>query len=793
MPQAAIGAIAEYLWINTALGIAAATLIAETFVYAAATYLLNRAAAALAPKARANGLSGTEINYYDSGSSIRIVYGRVRTGGMETIPPLISGQDNAFLHKMITLAGHEIDSYNYVHFDTTTIVNAQIGAMSFTGSDGAVSSGTFGGHGWIRRYRGTSTDSADRMLMEVNSAGFNNARARGLAKAALTLKFNSDVYKSVPNITFTYQGKRCYDPRLDASPGANPTNASYIAWTQNPALCLCDYLMAVYGGEYESVDIDWDTVVTAANYCDGAVNIPGATTQPRYTCNGVLFATDDFTDNLKTLVDTMLGRIIFRDGKWRIFAGSWQTPTFTIAKSDWIEGLSIRFEQGRGRRFNRMRCWYIDPNRDWQRVECLPRSNATYKTADGEETIDVETEQLLCSSEYEAQRKIEFLLRQSRNQITVAGKLPPRFQNIALWDTGTIVFDHLGWSSKTFRCVGCDMNPDGSMDGVFSEEQSTDWTDMDAADYNAPSAVALPLTNVIQPSEPPAFSATPQINGTILFDWTTPIVKPFGTQFQIIRSTNSANASVGTVVWQGLANPVPLVMPTSRHWYYVRAIANSLFSAFQPNTFGLMGETRPQADNTFSAGLLPDSDLDYSDVMGVYWGTDRTSVFSLSVTGGLSGGRITITGTPNNTANSSSFIFAIPTSPYLRMFDSNVACSIRYRANSIAAVDSGSAGGPALYIAGWTGVGTPNPSNTAISIAGLPGVQGSAFRIQPGSIGIGNWDTVTVASSITTVKPTNPSNINPTSYPYLAAAVGLNIFQQGSSQWEVDRVWFTYR
>lgn len=500
MPQAAIGAIAGFFLSATGAYSAAATayalFAAKVFVYAAANYLLNRAASSLAPKARGAGLGqGMEINYYDSGAPIRIVYGQVRTGGMETIPPLTSGNDSVFLHKVLTFAGHEVDSYNFFHLDTTTISNAQIGAMAFTGSDGKVSSGYYGDHTWIRRYRGTSTDSADRMLMAVDSAAFNNARARGIAKAAVTFKYNGDIFRSIPTITATYQGKRCYDPRLDSSPGANPTNASYIAWTNNPALCLCDYLMGVYGGEYSSTDIDWDSVVTAANYCDVAVGVPTGT-QKRYTCNGVLLATDSFESNVRMLVDSMIGRIIFRDGKWRVFAGSWQTPTFTINKSDWIEGgLSIRFEQGRQRRFNRMRCWYVDKDRDWQRVECNPRYNTTYKTADGSEDIDAETEQLMCTSEYEAQRKAEFLLHQSRNQITVTGRLPPRFQNMAIWDTGIIVFDHLGWSSKTFRVVGVDLNPDGSMDCVFSEEQSADWTDMTSGEYNGPSTATLPPTN----------------------------------------------------------------------------------------------------------------------------------------------------------------------------------------------------------------------------------------------------------------------------------------------------------
>lgn len=628
MPQAAITGLAHFFLAvfggTSAAATAAAFISAKVFVYAASVYLLNRASQALVPKQRSAGIgAGAEVNYADTGASVRICYGQVKTGGMETIPPTTStrltSNSNEDLHKILTIAGHEIDSYNFTHFDTTTIVNAQVGAMAYTTSDGMVSSGTFHQHAFIRRYLGTSADSADRILTQVNSTLFGNARARGIAKAALTFRYNADIYKSVPIVTFTFQGKRCYDPRLDASPGAAPTNPSFIAWTRNPALCLADYLLSDLGGSYAATDIDWDTVVTAANYCDGSVNIPGPSTQPRYTCNGVLFATAEFVDNVRALVDAMLGRIIFRDGKWRMYAGSWQTPTFTITKQDWISGLSIRFEQGKKKRFNQMRTWYVDSAREWQRMESMPRTNTTFRTADGGELIDAETEQLLCTNEFEAQRKGEFLLRQSRNQITVVGRLPPRFQNIALWDTGTIVFDHLGWSSKTFRAVGIDMNPDGSMDCVFAEEQSTDWTDLDAADYNTLSDAVLPAANDTQPTESQGFAVIPNVNGTLLFTWQRPIVKPASTIYQLIMSTNSANAAVGSVFWSGEAERAELVVPYNPRWYYVRAVTNSNVSPYSPNTFGILGLPIWNRDPDNSDPLFSDGDFNLTTATTSYW------------------------------------------------------------------------------------------------------------------------------------------------------------------------------
>lgn len=93
MPQAAIGAIANFL-VGVGLTATIATFVAQVFVYAAAGYLLKRLSK---PKRRGAGLGqGAEVNYYDSGPSIRIAYGRVRVGGMETIPAIVSGTNNAY-------------------------------------------------------------------------------------------------------------------------------------------------------------------------------------------------------------------------------------------------------------------------------------------------------------------------------------------------------------------------------------------------------------------------------------------------------------------------------------------------------------------------------------------------------------------------------------------------------------------------------------------------------------------------------------------------------------------------
>lgn len=461
---------------------------------------------------------------------------------------------------------------------------------------------------WVRRYTGTSTDTVDFILNNRYPSVFtSDFRGRGIAKMALTFDWgDGKLYQGPPIMTAILKGKKCYDPRLDVSPGASPTNPSYIAYTSNPALCWADYAMADYGGAVVSTRIDWSSVVTAANVCDALVNIPGSTTQKRYTFNGriTLPIDPDWRENAKLFIDAMVGRMVYREGKWFCYAGAYDAPSWTINKTDWLAIDSIKTVAPRdGGRWNTVRCWYVDPSRNWQRVECYPRRNATYKNADGGEEIALEMEQANCANEYEAQRKAEFVLRQSRNQIALVGRLPPRFRKMATGDTVAVNFEELGWVSKIMRIRSMDLLPDGSVNVGLAEEQSADWTDLDPAEYNAPSSASVPATNPTTPGAPTSLSMDVlSVPGMLLFDIGKPTVIPRDTRYQIIRSDVSTNAAVGTAVFDGDITRATVNAPSSLSYYFARAYSNSYFSPFYPNTTGISAAAARVVLNTTATG-----------------------------------------------------------------------------------------------------------------------------------------------------------------------------------------------
>lgn len=591
--------VIDYLGVNVAVADAIATIIE----YAAVLELLNIAQNALSPSQKSGVGQGLLINYASTEASIRVIYGTVKCAGMQTIPPITYGQNGEFLASVITYAGHKIDSFGDTYFDSNQIPSGNIGAITGASSDGVVTLGSlpYDNVAWIRRYDGRQT-SADWILANtVSPTTFGSFIGRGITNVAYSWKFDPNVYQSVPNPVQIINGKRIYDPRLDSTvPGGSGTQRvateSTWAFSKNPALALADYLLASYGGEYDPSDIDWSTVIAAANVCDfvltGANSTPDGD-QPRYTCNGAMLSTQGgggqpFSDNVKLLVNAMLGRVINANGIWSMFAGSWQTPNANIIdKTSFTSGLTFTFEQGRAKRFNAGHVWFVDPNQNWQRVECAPRINATYQSFDGE-TLPFETDQPFCTVEKEAQRKGEFLLRQSRNQVTMSGKLLPKYSGIKLWDTVQVNYPEFGWILKTFRVAACTMNADGSLDVTLSEEQATDWTDLLTAEYNNPSVSAVPTSISTTPSAPTNFSIS-TVNGTIGFAWSPGQITPKFTRYQLVSYPGSlSNPSSKQVIWQGDATNASLQYTTnSPFWVQVQAFSNSNFGAYNPNTFGI--------------------------------------------------------------------------------------------------------------------------------------------------------------------------------------------------------------
>jgi len=329
----------------------------------------------------------------------------------------------------------------------------------------------------------------------------------------------------------------------------------------------------------------------------------GTATPKRYSCNTVLNATNDPIQNLRSIVDTMLGGFAQIDGVWKVWAGAYDSPVSALFHTDFVGPVQVqactpRTSSGQAstERYNGVRVQFVNPAKNWQGTECYPRANDTYKTADGGERIWKEVQIPACTDEYQAQRLAEFILRASRNQIVVSGILGPKWIKIGLRETCTLTWPDLGWASKIFRVVNYSVQPTGLVSVVLQEEQSTDWTDLVLSDYNNPSKSVIPAVNPLQSGAPTTLTATAAA-GSITFAWTPPVIFALGARYSLMEATTNSYGAASEV-WNGTASSTTLTRnDTVTRYYWVRVIdLNGNVAGPYPAVNGISGVALPLAD-----------------------------------------------------------------------------------------------------------------------------------------------------------------------------------------------------
>ncbi len=536
-----------------------------------------------------------DVEYSGTVEARRIIYGEMLCGGMNAIPPMTSGSNSDYLHQVIVIAGHECNSLGAVYFNREQV--GTITAITGSADDGKITSGRYSNKAWVRRYVGTESQTVDYKLATAFPSQWTAShRGRGVAYIAATYEFNEETYRQgKPEVTCLVQGKKVYDPRLDGTraggSGAHRVNdATTWAYSTNPALCLADYLLdARLGLGEDAARIDYDLVADAADICDEMVTVPSAT-QKRYTCNVVLNATDRFEDNIEVLAQAMAGVCYYSGGKWRMFPGAWQTPSFTLGVDDLVDGgirlvTALPYEK----RHNSVRGTYIAPTKNWQKVEFSPVVNSTYVSNDGEQTW-LDADFAATTDEYEAQRHAILLNRRSRLRQSATLRCNMAAYGIRPFETGTVTIPELGWSAKTVRCEGWNFDPSGFVEIIVREETALDWNDPINSDYLQPGSVTAPTPSSYVPSPPTGLTIT-GLQSVIYFVWTAPAGLPLDAQYELYEHTSATPFSSATLIWTGAATSTVIAKSdTTVRYYWVRVkMPSGGVSTTEPAASGLPG------------------------------------------------------------------------------------------------------------------------------------------------------------------------------------------------------------
>ena len=399
---------------------------------------------ALAPKMKTPDVQqgGFVGNSLGSNLDHGIIYGETRVGG--AVFYLSTTNNETILHRMIAVAGHEVDSFTkfYINDEEITIE-----------SDGSVSApDRFAGNVYIETRLGTDNQTAINLhgfgaavVMPEDSDEWTNAhQAKGIAYFYSALKFDVNAFPNgVPKITAVVKGRKLFDPR-DSS----------TAWSENTALCIRDYLTSEIGLSCDVDEIDDVAFADAANDCDQSVGLVGGTsTQKRYTTNGS-FTTGSTPNNAITqLLTGMGGMIWYSQGKFGCRAASWDAPTISFDENDMIEGLEITSRNSRRDQVNEMHGTFRGEESLWQETDFPPITSDVFLESDGGQASVLDMPLPFTSTSAMAQRIAKLALYRQREQINVSITTGLSGFQAKIGDVIQLSNARMGWTNKAFEVV----------------------------------------------------------------------------------------------------------------------------------------------------------------------------------------------------------------------------------------------------------------------------------------------------------------------------------------------------
>lgn len=663
MPQALIEGIAEWLAtyvFTSAAGYAIATVVATVIVDAVASFALGKISQALSgSQSNTVGPPSQTVTVQGTTEPRRILYGQLLTAGVVANDDVSSstGTVNDYLWFVIALAGHQVDSITDIYFGADLIPDSTINPTT-----GAVTSGKYAGLVNIWRHTGAHGDTEQSDYATAFSTP-TNFIGTAVAKIYIRMKRDQVAFAggAPANFRALVNGKRVYDPRLDSTNGGTGaqrlTDATTWTYSANPALCAADYMtsgsmyfdvatpLAKLGMNLPTNRVNWPFVANAANECDQTVALPASATQLRYVLGCLLSCGDTHDTNLDTILAAMIGQRIFVQGKYRIYAGEYDSPGVSISDNDLtVDGYTVQGATTGTDLYNAVVATYFDPNRDWQNVSCAVRTQSTFETADGGQRLLRNITLNGVTDEYRAQRICEVIKKQSRNQIVCTLSLKLTGVKIAPWETFNLTLVEEGWQNKVFRAQAINMDLAGRRIVVTAkEENSTPYADPATTDYAAPGTSA-PASTVEAPYDPTGLFTVSFPQAIALFWNKDPYFAP-GSYYELWEFTSSTPFSSATKLASGITTTSFALVKTDTvtRFYWIRAVnAQGQTSNPDPAVTGVAG-TAGQVDTPFIAGNAASQMISsFSSAQR----TDQANASTSPIDADLASATITTTGSP---------------------------------------------------------------------------------------------------------------------------------------------------
>ena len=345
-------------------------------------------------------------------------------------------------------------------------------------------------------------------------------------------------------------GRKVYDPRLDSSPGANPTNPSYIRWSDNPALCAADYCTHPLGWNRPASHIVWSSVVEWANHCDEVVPTPA--NAKRFICNGVLYTKGQtHRQNLDRILNAGMGTSVFSEGKIKFVPFKQKTA---IAGGDIIGDDNIK-RISRETEYTGVRVRYGGDG-------ALPTPHEVLvRTTGGDPANDIELDLGMVDQAWRAQRTAYGYLKLGEAALTLEVEGGNPLKRLVSGDVLTLESDRWGIASQRWRVDGMGWRTEDGTRATLREDDADIYTDPGSSFYEAAAEEGT--------VEPVALEDVPTPTGLTLTEVTEPGPGGYIAALYLQVSWTQPFQPVGTLVRYRVSyDGEPLSLLADREWEY---------------------------------------------------------------------------------------------------------------------------------------------------------------------------------------------------------------------------------
>lgn len=460
MAVAALQAIGTKV-ITATLGFSYLTPTAALLAGTATVALGAAALRALTPKPSLPKVTGYNVTSRGSALDHQVVYGKTRVAGVEVFKAT-TGTDNAYLHLVLAFTGHEIESFEEIWInDEKATLDGNGNVTTVTTEDGDTSSRYSNKLTIIKRLGGTDNATPPDFGSSPNrptDAGWTSVhKLTGISYLYCRLKFDRDAFPNgIPEIQATVKGKKVYNP-----------DTATTEWSDNPALCIRDYLISSGYGLGEATSAIDDTLfVAAAEACDVTSDHSQTPTiwgssypigTKKYTLNGAFTTGAKPADVLEDMLTSMGGTLWYAQGKWRVKAAKWYAPTVSLDEDDLRSGMTINTRHAARDNFNTIKGTFrgVESNYIETDYQQFPKDDSTnpFITVDNDQKSVIDIPLAFTDNSVTARRLARIALERHRQQLTFTATFGMKAFQLQVGDVVNITNTRMGWSSKAFEIV----------------------------------------------------------------------------------------------------------------------------------------------------------------------------------------------------------------------------------------------------------------------------------------------------------------------------------------------------